>query len=83
MTALTIRLPASVHKEIKALAKAEGVSINQFLTLAAVEKISALRTLDYLHEEASKGSRADFDAFLAAIPDVEPLDDDRLDVEDG
>lgn len=39
MTALTIRLPASVHKEIKALAEAEGVSINQFLTLAAVEKI--------------------------------------------
>lgn len=83
MTALTIRLPVSVHKEIKALAKAEGVSINQFLTLAAVEKISALRTLDYLRAEASKGSRADFEAFLAAIPDVDPMEDDRLDVEDS
>ena len=78
MTALTIRLPASLHKEIKELAKEEGVSINQFLTLAAAEKISALRTLDYLREEAKKGNRADFEAFLAAAPDVEPVEDDRL-----
>ncbi|NHZ71638.1 MAG: toxin-antitoxin system HicB family antitoxin [Aquificales bacterium] len=79
MTALTIRLPNSLHKEIKYLAKAEGVSINQFLTLAAAEKISALRTVDYLRQEAEKGSRADFEAFLTAVPDVAPVDEDRLD----
>lgn len=79
MTALTIRLPDSLHKEIKRLAQAEGVSINQFLTLAAAEKISALRTMDYLRAEASKGSRADFEAFLAAVPDIEPMEDDQLD----
>ena len=83
MTALTIRLPASVHKEIKELAQAEGVSINQFLTLAAVEKISALRTLDYLRAEAAKGNRADFEAFFAAVPDVDPIEDDTLDGEDS
>jgi hypothetical protein len=79
MTTLTIRLPVSLHREIKELAKEEGVSINQFLTLAAAEKISALRTVDYLRAEAEKGSRADFEAFLAAAPDVAPMDDDRLD----
>ncbi len=78
MTAMTIRLPDSLHREIKKLAQDEGVSINQFLTLAAAEKISALRTIDYLREEATKGSRADFDAFLAAVPDDEPLDEDKL-----
>ena len=78
MTALTIRLPKSLHKEIKRLAKAEGVSINQFLTLAAAEKISALRTLDYLQTEGSKGRRKDFEAFLAAVPDVEPMAGDEL-----
>lgn len=77
-TALTIRLPESLHKEIRLLAQAEGISVNQFLTLAAAEKISALRTLDYLRDEASKGSRADFDAFLAAIPDAAPLPGDEL-----
>lgn len=78
MTALTIRLPKSLHKEIKQLAKAEGVSINQFMTLAAAEKISALRTVDYLREEAAKGSREDFEAFLAAVPGAEPIEEDRL-----
>jgi Arc/MetJ-type ribon-helix-helix transcriptional regulator len=67
MTAMTIRLPDSLHKEIKRLAQTEGVSINQFLTLAAAEKISALRTVDYLRKEAAKGSRADFEAFLTAV----------------
>ncbi len=78
MRLLTIRLPDSLHRQIKELAKEEGVSINQFLTLAAAEKISALRTIDYLREEASKGSRADFEAFLAAVPAAEPEEDDRL-----
>jgi len=79
MTTLTVRLPESLHKEIKQLAKAEGVSINQFLTLAAAEKISALRTVDYLREEAAKGSREDFEAFLAAVPAADPIEEDRLD----
>lgn len=78
MTPLTIRLPDSLHREIKKLAQVEGVSINHFLTLAAAEKISALRTVDYLRAEASKGSRADFEAFLAAVPDTEPTEEDKL-----
>ncbi len=56
----------------------EDNAINQFLTLAAAEKISALRTIAYLHMEGAKGKRADFDAFLAAVPDVEPDDEDKL-----
>lgn len=78
MTALTIRLPDSLHREIKQLAKAEGISLNQFLTLAAAEKMSALRTVDHLRAEAAKGSRADFEAFLTAVPDTEPDEDDKL-----
>lgn len=78
MAALTIRLPRSLHKELKQLAKAEGISINQFMTLAAAEKISALRTVAYLREEAGKGDRDSFLAFLAAIPDEEPIEEDQL-----
>ena len=78
MTALTIRLPDSLHQEIKKLVQTEGISINQFLTLAAAEKMSALRTVEYLRAEGGKGSRGDFEAFLAAIPHTEPDEDDRL-----
>lgn len=78
MTTLTVRLPDSLHKEIKQLAKLDGVSINQFLTLAAAEKVSALRTVEQLYKAAAKGKRDDFAAFLAAVPDVEPAQDDQL-----
>jgi predicted DNA-binding ribbon-helix-helix protein len=76
--AVTVRLPDSLYKEIKQLAQADGISLNQFLTLVAAEKASALRTISYLRAETSKGNRADFDAFLAAVPEVEPAENDRL-----
>ncbi|MEZ4620636.1 MAG: toxin-antitoxin system HicB family antitoxin [Caldilineaceae bacterium] len=78
MTTLTVRLPDSLHKEIKQLAKLDGVSINQFLTLAAAEKVSALRTVEQLRAEAAKGNRDDFATFLAAVPDIEPVQEDQL-----
>ena len=78
MTAMTLRLPEHLHKQIKVLAESEGVSINQFMTLAAVEKVTAMRTIDFMRVEAQKGSRADFDAFLAAIPDADPIEGDEL-----
>ncbi|MEZ4664525.1 MAG: hypothetical protein R2911_43890 [Caldilineaceae bacterium] len=66
-------------KEIKSLVQLEGISINQFLTLAAAER-SAVRSVQLnICAEGALGSRADFGAFLAAIPDQEPEDDDRID----
>jgi hypothetical protein len=41
--------------------------------------MSALLTLDYLRAEAAEGKREEFEAFLAAVPEAEPLETDRLD----
>jgi hypothetical protein len=35
--------------------------------------------MDYLRREAAAGRREDFEKYLAAVPDVEPADHDRLD----
>lgn len=78
MNALTIRLPDSIHQTIKKLAKREGCSVNQFLASAAAEKMSALLTLDYLRAEAAEGRREDFESFLAAVPEAEPMETDRM-----
>ena len=75
---LTLRLPKSLHKRIKDLAKEDGTSINQFLVTAAAEKISAMLTKAYLEEEASKGRREDFEKVLRSVPHVEPEPYDRL-----
>ena len=78
MSTMSIRLPESLHKRIKELADKEGVSMNQFITLAVTEKMSALLTVDYLKERAKRGSRQRFEAVLATVPDVEPEGFDRL-----
>ncbi|MFZ0790189.1 MAG: toxin-antitoxin system HicB family antitoxin [Chromatiaceae bacterium] len=78
MTALTIRLPESLHKSIKELARKEGISVNQFVASAAGEKMASLLTLDYLRNEAAAGKREDFERFLAAVPDVQAQDGDEL-----
>jgi predicted DNA-binding ribbon-helix-helix protein len=70
MTAITIRLPNSVHQKIKELAARDDVSVNQFIASAASEKMASVMTLDFLKAEAAKGKRSDFDHYLSMVPDV-------------
>jgi predicted transcriptional regulator len=78
MSTISLRLPDSLHDQVHELAKQENVSINQFITLALAEKISALVTEDYLTERASRGSRDKFEQAVAKVADVEPLSQDVL-----
>ncbi len=78
MSTLSVRLPKSIHAQIKELAEEEGVSMNQFISLALAEKIATLKTFKYLEERAERGNREKFLAVLAKAPDVEPEEYDRL-----
>ena len=77
MTALTVRLPNSVHQKIKELAERDDISVNQFIASAAAEKMASVMTLDYLRAEAGKGKRSDFERYLRKVPDTpaEPNDE--------
>ena len=74
MTALTIRLPTSVHRKVKELALREEISLNQFIASAVAEKMASVLTLDYLKAEAAQGRRTDFEQFLSMVPGV-PVDE--------
>ena len=78
MSTLTIQLPDSLKKSIEELAAKEGYSVSQFLASAAGEKLAVMRTIDYLRKEAEKGRRADFEKYLAAVPNVPPPENDGL-----
>lgn len=78
MGALSLRLPESLHQKLGELAEREGISINQLITSAVAEKMSALMTEEYLAARAKRASRRKFDAALAKVPDVEPEAFDRL-----
>ena len=78
MSTLHLTLPQSIHEQVEALAQQEGISINEFITLAVAEKLATLATADYLAERAKRGSREKLLAVLAKAPDVEPEDYDKL-----
>ena len=78
MTALTIRLPNSVHESIKQLARKDGISVNQFIASAAAEKMASFQTLDYLRREAALGKREEFEQLLKLVPDVPAQAGDEL-----
>ena len=79
MSTLSVRLPDSLHKRARSLAKEEHVSINQLVASALAEKISALDTEKYLQERAKRGSRSKFLKAMSKVPDVEPEEYDRID----
>jgi hypothetical protein len=78
MSTLSLRLPDSLHKRVRELALQDGISINQFISSAVAEKLSALMTVEYLEERARHGSRERFLAVLSKVPDAPPDPGDEL-----
>lgn len=78
MSALSLRLPDSIHRHIKEISKKEGVSINQFISSAISEKLSAIMTEDYLKSRAQKARKEDFKKILDKVPDRKPFSGDEL-----
>jgi len=72
MSTISLRLPDSLHEEIRKLAKRENISINQLATLAIAEKIAALDTADYLMRRASRADKKKFLRAMSKVADEEP-----------
>jgi len=60
------------------MAKKENVSINQIITTALAEKMSALMTVEYLDERAKRGSRKKFERAMGKVKDAKPESRDGL-----
>ncbi len=78
MSTISLRLPESLHKQARELAKKDNISINQFIATAVAEKMSALLAGEYLEKRAARGSSARFKRALARVADREPEERDRL-----
>jgi hypothetical protein len=78
MGALSLRLPESIHRHIRDIAKAEGVSINQLISSAITEKISAIMTEEYLQKRANRANIKDMEAVLNKVSKRVPLKGDEL-----
>jgi hypothetical protein len=81
MSALSVRLPESLHERVRELAAREGISINQLIAAALAEKMSAIMTAEYLDARARRGTRQKFLSALAQVPDIEPEPHDQMSME--
>ena len=78
MSTISLRLPDSLHARVRELALKENVSINQLITVALAEKLSALMTEEYLGKRAKRGNRKKFQRAMAKVANVAPGARDRL-----
>lgn len=76
MSTISLRLPESLHQKVRELAKADDISINQFIATALAEKMSALMTVAYMEARAARGDRARFDRAMVKVSDTGPDDDE-------
>ncbi len=78
MSAISLRIPNSIHIKVREIVKKDHISINQFVNSALAEKISVFMSEEYLTERAEKGSRAKFEKALSKVKKNIPEEQDRI-----
>lgn len=79
MNMVSVSIPESLHAAAGDYARRSGVTVEQLLSSALAEKLSALAGREWFEARAARGSRALFEEALRHVPDVEPEDErDRL-----
>lgn len=73
-----LRLPKSVKSEVERRAKADGVSVNQFVATAVAEKLAAMNTASFFAERRARADFAAFDCLMAREGGEEPAEDDKI-----
>jgi len=74
-----LKMPHSVKMAAARLAKADGVSLNQFIAVAVAEKVGTIETAsEFIQRRAANAKPADLLQFLRAAPDVTPPEEDVL-----
>jgi hypothetical protein len=77
-TAYPLKLPASVKAAAARLAKADGVSLNQFIAVAVAEKVGVVETAEeFLRRRAGKAKPRDLLKFIRKAGRETPSDIDR------
>ena len=77
MSTFALRLPDSLYAHAKKLAERDQASLNQFITVAVAEKVSALDTATFFSERAARGSTERLKNILSRVPNAPPVAGDE------
>jgi hypothetical protein len=73
-----LKLPLSVKNAAAQLAKADGVSLNQFIAAAVAEKVGSMKSAEvFLLERAGRAKPADLLRYLGKAPKAAPVRGDE------
>lgn len=64
VTIFPLRLPLSLKSALEKLSERDGTSMNQFLVIAAAEKIAAMQTKEFFLERKARADRKAFRRIL-------------------
>jgi predicted DNA-binding protein len=78
MTTISLRLPKNYHQRLNEVSSKQGISINQLITNAIGEKLSALDTEDYIQMRANRSNSDDFNEVMDKVKSVKPDKRDSL-----
>jgi hypothetical protein len=78
MSNYPLRLPEALMEDARGMAKAQGVSINQFLATVIAERVGELKALNHIRSRIARADLAQARAVLALVPDRAPLEGDEL-----
>lgn len=80
ISTFSLRLPISLKAAVERMAEADGTSMNQFLVMAAAEKLTAIQTAEsYFAGLRGQGDKSKSVAFLSRSGGVPPRPGDELD----
>jgi hypothetical protein len=65
-------------EELRKRAEQEKISVNQFISLAVVEKLTAMRTREYFARRAARAAPGDFEQILAKAGTEPPIPGDEV-----
>ena len=78
MTTLQVTIPDEVRAKAEEAARQKHLSLDEFTTLALIQRISASIPDPYLEERARRGNLQRFKDSLATVSDVPPEDYDKI-----
>jgi hypothetical protein len=73
-----LRLPRSLKEAVERLSREDRTSINQFVTTAVAEKVSALQTAKYFTDRRARADFKAFDKILSRKGGRAPIEGDEM-----
>lgn len=67
-----LRLPRSIRAGVERMSKQDGISINQFVSIAVAEKLAMMQAEIYFAERTARADLSAFDAIMQRTGGVAP-----------